>query len=99
MNSKKRWTKEEEQVLFSKVSDNPGNLSLAFKEAAQDLDRTVDAIKQYWYYKLRKKGHCFITYSGRSLHINNKNVQVTRPDNTIRLIKNKLKAIIALILK
>ena len=39
MESRNRYTKEENLIILSKVSANPSNLSQAFRECAQELNR------------------------------------------------------------
>ena len=41
MESRNRYTKDENLIILSKVSANPSNLSQAFRECAQELNRSV----------------------------------------------------------
>lgn len=106
MNTKRRWTNDEEQVIISKVKANPNNLAKAFREASLEIGRTVAAIEQYWYIKKGRRaalkdrcGHCFLTYGGKSLNINRKNVSVNTSDNTITLSADKLQRILDILLE
>lgn len=106
MNTRKRWTNDEEQVVISHVKANPNNLSKAFREASLELQgRTVCAITFHWYKDstasraLKDRcGHCFLTYGGKSLNINRKNVHVNTSDNTITLSMDKLQQILDILL-
>lgn len=105
MCSSKRWTKEEDLVLLSKVRANPNNLTKAFREAALELGRSVSSTTQHWYIKPTTKealkdrcGCCFLTYGGKSLNINRKNVSVNTPDNTITISMDKLQRILDILL-
>ena len=44
MESRNRYTKEENLIILSKVSANPSNLSQAFRECAQELNRSVGSV-------------------------------------------------------
>ena len=106
MSTFRRWTDDEEQVVISKVKANPNNLSKAFKEASSEIGRTVGSIRQHWYIKRGKKvalkdrcGNCFLTYGGKSLNINRKNVSINTSDNTITISMDKLQKILDILLE
>lgn len=106
METHRRWTNDEEQVIISKVKANPSNLSKAFREASLEIGRSVGSIIQCWYTKRRKKaalkdrcGHCFLTYGGKSLNINRKNVHINTSDNTITISMDKLQRILDILLE
>lgn len=106
METHRRWTDDEEQVVISKVKANPNNLSKAFREASLEIGRSVGSIIQCWYTKGRKKdalkdrcGHCFLTYGGKSLNINRKNVHINTSDNTITISMDKLQRILDILLE
>lgn len=46
MTTRKRWTKEEEEILVQAVKANPHNLSKAFREVAEKLGRVDMSILQ-----------------------------------------------------
>ena len=106
MSTKRRWTNDEEQVIISKVKANPNNLAKAFREASPEIERTYHAIEQHWYTKKGRRpalkdrcGHCFLTYGGKSLNINRKNVAVNTSDNTITISMDKLQKILDILLE
>lgn len=57
MESRNRYTKEEDSVILSKVSANPSNLSQAFRECAQELNRSVVSVSTH-YYQVLAKANC-----------------------------------------
>lgn len=106
MRARRKWTDDEEQVVISKVKANPNNLQKAFREASFEINRSVDCITQHWYTKqctrpaLKDRcGNCFLTYGGRSLNINRKNVHINTSDNTITLSMDKLQKILDILLE
>ena len=52
MESRNRYTKEENLIILSKVSANPSNLSQAFRECAQELNVSTH------YYQVLAKANC-----------------------------------------
>ena len=105
MSTRRRWTSDEEQVIISKVKANPNNLQKAFREASLELGRSVNSTALHWYTKTASKeglkdrcGHCFMTYGGKSLNINRKNVSVNTSDNTITISMDKLQRILDILL-
>ena len=106
MSTLRRWTDDEEQVVISKVKANPNNLSKAFREASLEINRSAYSIKIRWYTKGRKKaalkdrcGSCFMTYGGKSLNLNRKNVHVNTSNNTITISMGKLQKILDILLE
>lgn len=107
MSTKRRWTNDEEQVIISKVKANPNNLQKAFREASLELQgRTANAIRLHWYQNSNRQralkdrcGHCFLTYGGKSLNINRKNVSANTSDNTIIISMDKLQKILDILLE
>lgn len=57
MESRNRYTKEENLIILSKVSANPSNLSQAFREYAQELNRSVGSVSTH-YYQVLAKANC-----------------------------------------
>lgn len=100
-----RFTGEEEQVIISKVKESPNNLSKAFREAANEINRSWKTIAQHWYTKGKRSalkdrcGYCFITYGSKSLNINRKNVNTNTTDNTITISMDKLQRILDILLE
>jgi hypothetical protein len=73
MSTRRKWTKEEEVILVQAVKANPHNLSKAFREVAEKLDRTDRAVSHQWYNKTRINSVCFITVSQNKKLKNGKN--------------------------
>lgn len=101
-----KFTDEEDQVIISKVKENPNNLSEAFRKAATEIDRDWKVISQRWYVKnkhqaaLRDRcGHCFLLHGSRTLNINRKNVSINTSDNTITISMGKLQKILNILLE
>lgn len=107
MSTKRRRTNDEEQVIISHVKANPNNLQKAFREASLELQgRSTYATALHWYVKNKHQtalkdrcGHCFMTYGGKSLNINRKNVSVNTSDNTITISMDKLQRILDILLE
>lgn len=57
MESRNRYTKEENLIILSKVSANHSNLSQAFRECAQELNRSVGSVSTH-YYQVLAKANC-----------------------------------------
>lgn len=57
MESRNRYTKEENLIILSKVSANPSNLSQAFRECAQELNRSAGSVSAH-YYQVLAKANC-----------------------------------------
>lgn len=54
MESRNKYTKKENLIILSKVSANPSNLSQAFRECAQELNRSVGSVSTHYYQALAK---------------------------------------------
>lgn len=74
-NNKKRWTATEDSIVVDQVRKSPTNLKHAFKEAARETGRSINACSNRWYLVLSKKKEnaCFITISGKHKSLNRKN--------------------------
>lgn len=99
MTTKKKWTKEEENILSQAVKANPQNLCKAFKEAAEKLDRTEGAIKLRWYTKTKHNSICFITISQEKKIKNGKTYNpdskhINSPTSSNKTLWVKLKALL-----
>lgn len=69
------YTKYEDSVILSFVSQNPENLAKAFRLAAQQLPgRTVAGIRYHWQYKLSGKERVFSVKSEKTELVNRKNI-------------------------
>lgn len=99
MSTKKKWTNDEEQVVISKVRNNPNNLLRAFREASIELGRTPESIVYRWYKGgLREKSaKVFITCGSKTVNVNRKIVSDKTSDNTRELTKSKWRRIISIL--
>lgn len=79
MKSKQKWTIEEEKVLIDQTQKNPGNLTKAFAETAELINRTEKAITLH-YYEVIAKGkskvlpdsYVYMTISANKAMVNKK---------------------------
>lgn len=101
MNTRRRWTNEEEQVLIDQVRINPSNLARAFRNTSEIIGRSSHSCEQRWYGKVRHSEAIFMTVGSKTVNMNSKNVFHGSYDNTekikvsiwrrfISFIKNKL---------
>lgn len=81
MNKNKRWSKDEDAVLFRAVAEQPNNLCKAFIAVSQQTGRTVSATRQHWYDVLcknpKKSNTAFVTVSKGKKIVNGKNKPAT----------------------
>jgi hypothetical protein len=80
MTAKKRWTKEEEEILVQAIKANPHNLEKAFKIVAEEIGRTKAAVHIKWYADVKSKSLCFTTISEHKMLKNGKCI----PNNSIK---------------
>lgn len=50
---KRRWTKEEEEILVQAVKANPDNLQKVFREVAYVIERAAASVSSRYYLKLK----------------------------------------------
>lgn len=97
METKKRWTKEEDEILVQAISANPHNLSKCFIAVAEQTGRGVTGVQYRWYryVKFTAAGRKamltlspVIAYSGKNKLDNSKNnpIEVRRPSIWRRLL-------------
>ena len=55
--NKKRWTKEEDELLVNTIKESSFNLSEAFNKVSSELGRTTRAICYRWYCVLNNPEH------------------------------------------
>lgn len=79
MTTRKRWTKEEEEILVQAIKANPHNIKEAFRYASAKLGRTEDACRVRWYQAIApannpiKLGISFIGVGSKTVYKNRKN--------------------------
>lgn len=98
MSTKKRWTKEEEEILVQAVKANPHNLAKTFREVAEQLGRTEGSVEFRWYDKLKKASLCFVTISSNNQLRNGKNYDselghTNTPTKTSKTLWEKIKTL------
>ncbi|MBQ9391987.1 MAG: hypothetical protein IJU02_07360 [Lachnospiraceae bacterium] len=54
-NNRKRWTEDEDLVVYRLVKDHLENMKVAFEEAANQLGRTPNAVCTRWYSYISKQ--------------------------------------------
>lgn len=76
-NSKKRWTRREDNRLLRQIKLYPQNLHKCFLIVAEATGRTEGAVANRWYSHLSKDPDalCFFTASSRHVSRNRKNGQ------------------------
>lgn len=99
MSTKKKWTKEEEEILVQAVKANPHNLSKTFREVAEKLGRTEVAVRLQWYTKIKSRSICFVTVSQGKKFKNGKNYvpecgHINSPTPSNKTLWEKLKALL-----
>lgn len=99
MTTKKKWTKEEEEILVQAVKANPHNLSKAFREVAEKLGKTESAVSKQWYNNTRVNSVCFVIVSQGKKFKNGKNYvpncgHVKSPTSSNKTLWKKLKALL-----
>lgn len=76
------YTPQEEDVIYENISKYPGNLTLAFHQAALELgNRTAGAVSGHYYGKLKnnlqRPAYAIATTKGTMVNVK----QVKRPEN------------------
>lgn len=86
--SKRRWSKEEKDILIDQIKKTPNNLAQAFKRTSLLINRSEQAVTQYWYSTLSKKETtevCFMTVGSKTFNKNRKNVHAFTSNNTQKM--------------
>lgn len=79
MANKKRWTKEEEEILVKAIQANPHNIVEALKTASATINRSFNACRFHWYEVLSPKnnptkiGVSFVSIGPNTIYKNRKN--------------------------
>lgn len=97
MAARKRWTKEEEEILVQAITANPHNIAEACKRASVELGRTWEACVAHWYKSIApatnptKMGITFMAIGSKSIYKNRKNSgkALTNPERTTLWTKIK----------
>lgn len=67
-----KYTPVEDGVIKRCVSENPDNLTKAFKNASDELGRSASGVSFRWYNTLSKDGVTLLTVTSKSHTINKK---------------------------
>lgn len=99
MSTKRKWTKEEEELLVKTVKANFHNLAEAFRKVSEQTGRSKDAVCHHWYYKTRLNSTCFIAISKDNKMHNGKNYvpdcgHNTSPTTSNKTLWGKIKALL-----
>lgn len=71
MGTRKRFTDEEDQVIISKIKENPNNLLETFRKAAAEINRDWRVIKQHWYIKNKHQAAFGMIFCKSFIKLNN----------------------------
>lgn len=80
MVTRRRFTKEEDLVIFSKISENPWNIKKCFQELSGELERSEASVRNRWYGTISRRNAdnstnvAFMTYGKKGAGINKKNI-------------------------
>ena len=90
-----KWTENDRKVLQQYVERYPSNLKVAFEKAAENLNRTKQAVSVYYYNYFRKNVNVFTmtTKSYKSKNVKNErklNVESTDLVELVSTLMNKL---------
>lgn len=103
MATRRRWTKEEEEILVQAISANPHNISEACRYAATKLEgRTSDTCYRHWYQAIApaqnptKLGVSFLAIGPKTVYKNRKNSGNTFVKPEKNTLWKKIKKIIGL---
>lgn len=102
---KKRWTKEEDEILVQAIKDNFYNKSQTFREVALKINHSKNSCSIRWYkylsnpYSKHYIGCCFLTI-GRESTLNNRTLNrqctIIKPTKSSLTIWNKIKKFLGL---
>lgn len=90
----KRWSKEEELVLFDQVSRHADNLSAAMNSASRITGRTAHACTNYWYRTLSKREDADTAFMCVSSKLVIRNRKHGSTDSNKSSIWNKIKRLL-----
>ena len=81
----KKWTTEEEALLFRQVRAFPQNLSKCFVIVSESTGRSKSAVANHWYTVVSKKlnATCFFTASPKHVSKNRKNGEGVESNRSI----------------
>ena len=102
MANKKRWTKEEEEILVQAIQANPHNISKALRTAGATINRSFKACQFHWYGVLSPKnnpnkiGISFVSIGPNTIYKNRKNSGNSTAQPEKNTLWTKIKKLIGL---
>ncbi len=102
MNTRRRFTEEEDRLILSKIEENPNNIAQCLRELSIELDRSFSTLQTRWYRNLAKKdmndktNTRFMTYGRKSVNPNRK-IAREGTQQPIRVRKSKWRRILDII--
>lgn len=76
--SRKRYTDDEIQHIITCVENNPTNLAMAFRQAAQDLNRPFSSVSLTWYRRVKRENDVFVIKTKTKTIANTKTVRTAK---------------------
>lgn len=86
---RKKWSKQEEEILMGEIKNTPYNIKKACVNAAIKIERSDTACEQHWYKSLKDKSFVFCTISNKK-YVKNKKIAQNANKSTSHNIWNKL---------
>lgn len=85
MGQNRNWQPWERQVVINHIQDHPSNFTLAFEQAASELNRSLSAVQNHFHKVIKKeldKQKVAITVQGskNNMIVNSKNTPRRRSD-------------------
>lgn len=102
MNTRRRFTEEEDRLILSRITTNPHNLQKIFRQIADETGKEAKAVSNRWYYLSRKIAYSksntmFMTYGHSKLVNLNKKVVRNNTLQPVEIKKSKWRRILDII--
>ena len=79
---RRRYTKEEEQIIAQEISLHPTNISRGINSAAEKLGRSPQSVRNHWYMVVSKKQPVFCVLSS-NIAVRNRKGHTTKTENVV----------------
>lgn len=103
MAERKKWTKEEDNILVQAIKANPHNKAEAFRVASKKLNRNAKSCSNRWYNTLSNPesenyAGCMFTLIGHSSRLDNRTMAThnVQPIKTNKSLWGKIKELLGL---
>lgn len=103
MAERKKWTKEEDDILVQAIKANPHNKAEAFRIASKKMERDVTSCSNRWYRHLsnpesKSYAGCMFTLIGHSSRLDNRTIATNnvQPIKTNKSLWGKIKKLLGL---